>query len=194
MTRDVAPRLGFRKPALLHSKFFPALQGSKTKMSASSASSTIMVTDSPADVKEKVTKYAFSGGRATLAEHRELGANLDVDVSYQYLRFFMEDDAELERVRTDGSRGGGGAELPPCAGRQGRSTAPDHPPSHPFLVQIRTEYGAGRMLTSEVKAALVGVLVPMVVAHQEARRAVTDDVVRAFMTPRPLEFTVRQQL
>lgn len=27
MTRDVAPRLGYLKPALIHSKFFPALQG-----------------------------------------------------------------------------------------------------------------------------------------------------------------------
>ena len=26
MTRDVAPRLGFLKPSLIHSKFFPALQ------------------------------------------------------------------------------------------------------------------------------------------------------------------------
>ena len=26
MTRDVAPRLGFNKPALIESKFFPALQ------------------------------------------------------------------------------------------------------------------------------------------------------------------------
>lgn len=26
MTRDVAPKLGFQKPALLHSVFFPALQ------------------------------------------------------------------------------------------------------------------------------------------------------------------------
>jgi tryptophanyl-tRNA synthetase len=27
MTRDVAPRLNFPKPALIHSTFFPALQG-----------------------------------------------------------------------------------------------------------------------------------------------------------------------
>ena len=27
VTRDVAPRLGWKKPALVHSKFFPALQG-----------------------------------------------------------------------------------------------------------------------------------------------------------------------
>lgn len=26
MTRDVAPRLGYRKPALIHSKFFPGLE------------------------------------------------------------------------------------------------------------------------------------------------------------------------
>jgi len=32
LTRDVAPRLGYLKPALIHSKFFPALQGPQTKM------------------------------------------------------------------------------------------------------------------------------------------------------------------
>ena len=31
MTRDVAPRLGFLKPALIHSCFFPALQGARYK-------------------------------------------------------------------------------------------------------------------------------------------------------------------
>jgi tryptophanyl-tRNA synthetase len=29
MTRDIAPRLGYRKPSLIHSKFFPALQVSE---------------------------------------------------------------------------------------------------------------------------------------------------------------------
>ena len=41
MTRDVAPKLGFQKPALMHSKFFPALQGASTKMSASDENSSI---------------------------------------------------------------------------------------------------------------------------------------------------------
>lgn len=54
MTRDVAPRLGFLKPALIHSKFFPALQGNNTKMSASDSNSAIYLTDSPDQVKEKV--------------------------------------------------------------------------------------------------------------------------------------------
>ncbi len=99
MTRDVAPRLGWEKPALIHSQFFPALQGSKSKMSASDASTAIMVTDTAAQIKNKVNKHAFSGGQATLEEQRAKGANLEVDVAYQYLRFFMEDDDELARVR-----------------------------------------------------------------------------------------------
>ena len=47
MTRDVAPTLKFKKPALLHSTFFPALQGAQTKMSASDANSSIFLTDTP---------------------------------------------------------------------------------------------------------------------------------------------------
>lgn len=53
MTRDVAPRLGYLKPALIHSKFFPALQGHGTKMSASSELSAIYLTDTPAQIKHK---------------------------------------------------------------------------------------------------------------------------------------------
>ncbi len=54
MTRDVAPRLNFPKPALLHSTFFPALQGSKSKMAASDPISSIFLTDTPKDIKTKV--------------------------------------------------------------------------------------------------------------------------------------------
>lgn len=99
MTRDVAPRLGFPKPALLHSTFFPALQGAKSKMSASEANSAIFLTDTPKQIKTKINKHAFSGGRGTVEEHRELGGNTDIDVSYQLLTFFLEDDAELEKIR-----------------------------------------------------------------------------------------------
>ena len=54
MTRDVAPKLGYPKPALLHSTFFPALQGAKTKMSASDANSSIFLTDTPEQIEDKV--------------------------------------------------------------------------------------------------------------------------------------------
>jgi tryptophanyl-tRNA synthetase len=45
-----------------------------------------------------VNKHAFSGGQATVEEHREKGGNCEVDISYQYLRFFLEDDEELKQI------------------------------------------------------------------------------------------------
>ena len=55
MARDVAPRLGFPKCALLHSVFFPALQGARSKMSASDANSAIFLTDTAAEIADKVS-------------------------------------------------------------------------------------------------------------------------------------------
>jgi len=74
-------------------------------MSASDPTSAIFLTDSAAQIKKKVNKYAFSGGRATTEEHRRLGADLKVDVPYQYLRFFLEDDNKLEDIRQKYSSG-----------------------------------------------------------------------------------------
>ncbi|XP_076164588.1 tryptophanyl-tRNA synthetase [Ptiloglossa arizonensis] len=99
MTRDVAPRIGYPKPALLHSVFFPALQGSKTKMSASNNNTAIFLTDTAKQIKNKINKHAFSGGQATIEEHRQLGGNCEVDISYQWLRFFLEDDEKLEHLK-----------------------------------------------------------------------------------------------
>ncbi|XP_012260694.2 tryptophan--tRNA ligase, cytoplasmic [Athalia rosae] len=99
MSRDVAPRIGFPKPALLHSIFFPALQGPKTKMSASESNSAIFLNDSAKQIKNKINKHAFSGGQTTVEEHRRLGGNCEVDISYQWLTFFLEDDERLEQLR-----------------------------------------------------------------------------------------------
>jgi tryptophanyl-tRNA synthetase len=54
MTRDVAPRIGMPKPALMHSSFFPALQGAQTKMSASDENTAIYLTDTQKQIKNKV--------------------------------------------------------------------------------------------------------------------------------------------
>jgi len=101
MTRDVAHRMGYIKPALLHSSFFPALQGAQTKMSASDANSSIFLTDTAKELKNKINKYAFSGGQATVEEHKEKGGDTDVDISFQYLKFFLDDDERLEKIRKD---------------------------------------------------------------------------------------------
>lgn len=74
-------------------------------MSASIDSSAIFMNDSAKKIKDKINKYAFSGGRDTVEEHRALGGNPDVDVSYQYLTFFVEDDEELERIRASYKKG-----------------------------------------------------------------------------------------
>ena len=99
MTRDIAQKLKYRKPASIYSTFFPALQGKKTKMSSSDVNSGILVSDTPEDIKRKVNKYAKTGGGQTVEEHRANGCNLEVDVPYQYLTFFLEDDEKLEDIR-----------------------------------------------------------------------------------------------
>ena len=106
LTRDVAPRLGRPKPSLIHNVMLPPLAGIGGKMSASDPNGTIYTTDGPEAVRKKILKYAFSGGRADIAEHRRLGGDPDVDVSYQYLRMFFEpDDARLEKIRAEYSSG-----------------------------------------------------------------------------------------
>jgi tryptophanyl-tRNA synthetase len=113
VTRDIAHKLTPTghplggKPALLHSKFFPPLQGAKGKMSASNDASAIFLTDTHEQIETKIMKYAFSGGRDTAKEQREKGANLEEDVSYQWLRFFLEDDSELEKIGADYGNGEG---------------------------------------------------------------------------------------
>eukprot|EP00953_Heterococcus_sp_UTEX-ZZ885_P039034 20024-Heterococcus_DN1.PRE.5 len=95
MTRDVAPRL---------SKFFPGLQGPKGKMSSSAENTAIFVTDTPKQIKKKI-QGSFSGGQDTKELQLLHGANLHVDVAYQYLGFFLEDDAELKQIGDDYSSG-----------------------------------------------------------------------------------------
>jgi tryptophanyl-tRNA synthetase len=50
----VSERLGYLKPALIHSKFLPSLGGAAQKMAASNTSSAIYVDDTPKAVKDKV--------------------------------------------------------------------------------------------------------------------------------------------
>ncbi len=102
ITRDVAPKIGREKPALIHNIMIPSLSGPGGKMSASEESGTIYTTDPPEVIKKKINKYAFSGGQATVEDHRKIGGNPDIDVSYQYLRIFFEpDDKKLKTIYDD---------------------------------------------------------------------------------------------
>uniref|UniRef100_A0A8P4K2E4 Tryptophan--tRNA ligase, cytoplasmic n=1 Tax=Dicentrarchus labrax TaxID=13489 RepID=A0A8P4K2E4_DICLA len=53
----------------------------------------------------QINKHAFSGGKDTVEEHRQDGGNPDVDVSFMYLTFFLEDDEQLEKIRQDYASG-----------------------------------------------------------------------------------------
>ena len=102
LTRDIAPKIGKQKPALIHNIMIPGLSGPGGKMSASDENGTIYTTDSPNTVRKKINKHAFSGGQIDIEQHRKLGGNPDIDVSYQYLRIFFEpDDNKLKSIYDD---------------------------------------------------------------------------------------------
>lgn len=113
LTRDIAHKLVHKKhklggkPALIHSKFFPPLQGATGKMSSSDQSSAIFLTDTAEEIHQKIKNHALSGGQEKAADQRKLGANLEVDVAYQWLRFFLEDDDELKRIGEEYGSGQG---------------------------------------------------------------------------------------
>lgn len=94
VARDVAPKLGYRKPAGLYSKFIPGL-GAGGKMSASLPETAVFLSDTREQAVKKV-KNAFTGGQPTIKEQREKGGNPDVCVVYAYLySLFDEDDASV---------------------------------------------------------------------------------------------------
>jgi len=99
ITRDILPKLGYFKPASIQCRFLPGLGGIQDSGKLSSSKGVaIYLTDSPKQVKNKINKYAFSGGKETVEEHRAKGGNPDIDVAYQWLTFFEEDDAKLEKI------------------------------------------------------------------------------------------------
>lgn len=101
--RDIAEGLGYYKTAAIHTKFLPPLQGVSGKMSSSAGAETaILLTDDEKTVKNKINRYAFSGGQPTVGEHRMLGGNTAVDVPYQWLSILFEpNNRELKRIHDD---------------------------------------------------------------------------------------------
>jgi len=94
VTRDIAQKLGYYKPAQIHCRFLPGL-GIGGKMSASEPETSIFVIDSPELVKRKIWN-AFTGGKGTAAEQRKTGADPSICTIFQYfLYLFEEDDKKL---------------------------------------------------------------------------------------------------
>jgi tryptophanyl-tRNA synthetase len=104
ITRDIAPKLGYFKPAQIHNRFLPGL-GVGGKMSASEPETAIFTVDPPDVVKRKVWN-AFTGGKGTKAEQKKEGANPDVCSIYQYFLFLFEEDDKALADRERMCRGG----------------------------------------------------------------------------------------
>ncbi len=97
VTRDIAETLGYYKPALLHNKLAPSLDGSG-KMSASIPNTTIFTTDTGDEVDRKIDE-AITGGRISAKEQREKGGNPDICAVQNY-RFYLfeEDDRRVAEI------------------------------------------------------------------------------------------------
>ena len=104
ITRDVAPKMVYYKPALIHSRFFPSLLG-LDKMSASIPETSIFTTDSPELARTKIAN-AFTGGRTTVQEQRDRGGVPDICAVYQYSFYlFEQDDKRAVELREECLRG-----------------------------------------------------------------------------------------
>ncbi|RMF98376.1 MAG: tryptophan--tRNA ligase [Candidatus Schekmanbacteria bacterium] len=92
IARDIASRIGERKPAVLHLVFVPGLDGEKMSKSKNNA---IFLNDDEKTLRKKCNK-AFSGGKKTIEEHRKYGGNPEVDIPFRYLSsyFLTEDDSK----------------------------------------------------------------------------------------------------
>jgi len=102
LARDISKRIKNPKLTQLSSTyhlFAPGIKGPTSKMSASDPNSFIALTDDEKTIKTKINKYAFSGGQPTLEEHKKKGGNPEIDVSFQYLRMFLEsNDEKLKEI------------------------------------------------------------------------------------------------
>ena len=100
MTRDIAEKLGYSKPAQIHAKFLPGL-GQGGKMSASQPETAIFTKDPP-EVAEKKVMGAFTGGQPTVREQREKGGDPTICSIYAYYYFlFEEDDGKLVNLENE---------------------------------------------------------------------------------------------
>ena len=107
VTRDVAERMGYYKPAGLYSKLMPGLQGLNSRMASSKPETAIFATDTEKAIRQKIGN-AFTGGRATVEEQRRLGANPYIRSVFAYYTYlFAPEDrylADVERTCKSGER------------------------------------------------------------------------------------------
>ncbi len=99
--RDVAELHGFSKPAVVHSKFMPGIDGGKMSKSKGNA---IFLVEDEKTIRKKIAN-AFSGGQASIEEHRRLGGNPEIDVPFIYLKHYFLTAVESEQIAGEYRKG-----------------------------------------------------------------------------------------
>jgi tryptophanyl-tRNA synthetase len=102
LTRDIAPSMGYPKPALLHSQMLPGLQGENVMSTTGGPdSNALFLNDTPETVEQKI-RNAFTGGRATVEEQRRLGAVPEICSIWALWRSkFAPEDSDFEGITRD---------------------------------------------------------------------------------------------
>lgn len=101
LSRDIAAKhkldMNFLEPSSIYHKLVRSLKGD-LKMSKREPYSMITLSDDPEEVKKKIAD-AFTGGRPTVKEQRELGGEPQRCPVYElYLYHFVEDDELVSKV------------------------------------------------------------------------------------------------
>ena len=95
--------MGLLAPSSTYHRFAVGMTGDK--MSSSKPKTTLFLGDEISAVEKKIKK-SFSGGQATIEEHRRLGGDPDKDVAYQYMMYFFEEDDKFLEEINQGYRSG----------------------------------------------------------------------------------------
>ncbi len=97
LARDVTEKIGYYKPAIMHSKFMPGLKGNP-KMSASDPDNTIYLSDSRDTVTKKVNR-AITGQQSTAELQKKYGGDPEKCAVCQYYKYFFEpSDEKLAKI------------------------------------------------------------------------------------------------
>ncbi|MDE1860580.1 MAG: tryptophan--tRNA ligase [Candidatus Micrarchaeota archaeon] len=97
VARNAIEKLGYYKPAIIHSKFMPSLKGG-AKMSSSDPDNTIYLADDEATVSKKVNK-AITGQQSTIELQKKYGGDPEKCSVCQYYKFIFEpDDNKLMKI------------------------------------------------------------------------------------------------
>ena len=102
LARDMSRRIKtykFNELCSTYHEFVPGLSGGK--MSSSDPTSFVALSEDIKSVEKKIRRYAFSGGKDTIEEHRKHGGNPNIDISYQWLTFLEENDTRLKKIHDD---------------------------------------------------------------------------------------------